>query len=156
MDVVYIETTFVSLLVADPSRDLITAANQQATRDWWQLRRMEFHCITSDEVVREAEKGDPEQVRKRLEIVRSLPMITRTPEAENLTAAFMSTGAIPTRAAGDAAHLAIATLAGADYLLTWNCRHLANGHILRRISRAAASLGWDLPIVCTPPALMAP
>jgi hypothetical protein len=156
MEIVYLETTFISLLVAEPSRDVVTAGNQQATREWWEFRRTDFRCITSDEVVREAEQGDREQVRRRLEILRSLTIHKRTSEAESLAAAFMATGAIPVRAAADAAHLAIATLAGADYLLTWNCRHLANGHILRRISREAARLGWELPTVCTPPALMAP
>ena len=64
MEVVYLETTFISLLVADPSRDIVIAANQQATREWWQLRRSEFHCTASYEVLREISRGDPEQVRR--------------------------------------------------------------------------------------------
>jgi hypothetical protein len=75
MESVYTETSFVSLLVGRPSRDLVTAANQQVTRDWWRLRRTNFLCLASAEVVREASRGDSEEVRKRLEILRELPMI---------------------------------------------------------------------------------
>lgn len=154
METVYIETTVVSLLVANPSRDLIIAANQQATRDWWRLRRGDFLCIASPEVLREAGRGDPEQARRRLEVLRKLSAVAVTPEAEGLAEAFVATGALPPLAQSDAAHLAIATVAHADYLLTWNCRHLANGQILRRLSAEAARRGWPLPTVCTPPELM--
>lgn len=154
MDVVYIETTFVSLLVADPSRDLITAANQQATRDWWNQRRPVFNCVTSYEVVREASKGDPDQVQRRLAVLRPIPLIPPNEEAVALTRAFLRTRALPERAESDAAHLAVATVAHADFLITWNCRHIANMQILRRLKLEAKALGWELPIVCTPPELM--
>ena len=85
MEIVYLETSFISLLVANPSRDLVTAANQQSTRDWWRLRRGEFVCVASSEVVREASQGDPQEVRKRLETLRELTMLGLTPEAESLT-----------------------------------------------------------------------
>lgn len=155
MDIVYIETTFISLLVADPSRDLITAANQQATRDWWDQRRQSFECITSDEVLREANRGDQEQVRRRLEVIYSMSIVRMTSESESLATLFMNTGALPQRARSDAAHLAIATTAMSDFLITWNCRHLANAQILRTLRREAARVGWELPVVCTPPELMA-
>lgn len=154
METVYLETTFISLLVADPSRDLITAANQQATRDWWSRRREEFACIASDEVVREAGRGNREQARRRQEVLSQLPIVEATEEAERLAVAFLATSALPARAQSDAAHLAIATAAGADYLLTWNCRHLANAQILRRLESEAVHHGWRLPKVCTPLELM--
>ena len=154
MEVVYLETSFVSLLVGDSSRDLITAANQQASRDWWRLRRQEFLCVASSEVAREASQGDPEQVRRRLEVLRDLAMLTVTAEAERLTLALLATRALPARAQTDAAHLAIAALAKAEYLLTWNCRHLANAQILSRLEVEAVRLGWKLPRVCTPLELM--
>ena len=154
METVYLETTFISLLVADPSRDLVTAANQQATRDWWLRRREQFTCVASREVLREAARGDREQVRRRLEVLSLLPLVETPGEAERLSGAFMATGALPSRAQSDAAHLAIATAVNADYLLTWNCRHLANAQILRRLEREAQKQGWRLPKVCTPPELM--
>jgi hypothetical protein len=154
MEIVYLETTFISLLVADPSRDSITAANQQATPDWWSKRRHDFQCIVSFEVLRESAKRDVGQARRRQEILRDLPTVEPSAEAEEITLAFLATRALPPRAQTDAAHLGIATAARADYVLTWNCRHLANAEILRRLDMEAARHGWKLPTVCTPPELM--
>ena len=154
MEIVYLETSFVSLLVGNPSRDLLTAANQQVTRDWWRLRRQQFLCIASDEVTQEASKGDVEQARRRLAVLNMLTFVQASKEAEDLSQAFRATGALPPNAQTDAAHLAIATAARADYLLTWNCRHLANAQILRRLEREALRQGWELPNVCTPAELM--
>jgi hypothetical protein len=154
MESVYIETSFVSLLVGRPSRDLVTAANQQVTRDWWRLRRADFLCLASAEVVREASRGDPEEVRKRLEILRELPVLPLSAEVDRLMLGLLATGVLPARAQTDAAHLAIAATAKADYLLTWNCKHLANAQILRRLEVEALRLGCKLPKVCTPIELM--
>ena len=154
MEIVYLETSFISLLVANPSRDLVTAANQQSTRDWWRLRRGEFLCVVSSEVVREASQGDSQEARKRLEAMSELSVLQLTAEAERLTRALLATGTLPPRAQTDAAHLAIAAAGKADYLLTWNCRHLANAQILRRLEAEAKRAGWKLPKVCTPPELM--
>src|SRR2546423_4151820 len=128
MEIVYIETTVVSLLVANPSRDVLIVGQQQVTRDCWQLRRAGFECITSDET-----RGDAEQVRLRFGLLAGLPSLSITPEIENLAVEFLRTGALPAAARSDAIHLAVATTARADYLLTWNCPHLANAQILRRL-----------------------
>jgi predicted nucleic acid-binding protein len=154
METVYLETSFISLLVGNPSRDLITAANQQTTRDWWRLRRRAFLCVASSEVLREASKGDAEEAKKRLEILNQLMVLQMSDEADRLMLALLTARALPAQAQTDAAHLAIATAARADYLLTWNCRHLANAQILRRLEREALSYGWKLPKVCTPAELM--
>jgi hypothetical protein len=143
MEIVYIETTVVSLLAANPSRDLVTAANQHSTRDWWRLRRAEFVCVVSSEVVREASQGDPQDARKRLEAMSELSVLQLTAEAERLTRALLATGALPARAKTDAAHLAVAAAAKADYLPTWNCRHLANAQILRPLEAEAKRASWS-------------
>jgi predicted nucleic acid-binding protein len=113
-----------------------------------------FFCIASDEVTQEASKGDPGQARRRLEVLKVLTFVQPSREAEDLAQAFRATGALPPNAQTDAAHLAIATAASADYLLTWNSRHLANAQILRRLEREALRHGWTLPNVCTPTVLM--
>jgi hypothetical protein len=154
LETVYLETTVVSLLVAEPSRNLLTAANQQITRQWFRIRRRHFVCVISAEVILEASQGNPEQAQRRLEILRPLPTLDTTDEARQLARVFLATGALPTKAVRDAAHLAIATVAKVDYLLTWNCRHLANAEILRRLEREARSRQWNLPSVCTPLELM--
>jgi hypothetical protein len=150
LQTVYLETTILSLLAAEPSRNLIIAANQQITRDWWRLRRPHFVCVVSAEVVAEVSQGDAEQAGRRLEILRPLPRLDVTDEARELARAFLATGALPPKAVRDAAHLAVATVAKVDYLLTWNCRHLANAEILRRLEREARARQWELPNVCTP------
>jgi hypothetical protein len=83
-----------------------------------------------------------------------LPRLGITGEARELARAFLATGALPAKAVRDAAHLAVAAVAKVDYLLTWNCRHLANAEILRRLEREARTRQWELPHVCTPPELM--
>lgn len=153
-EIVYIETSFVSLLVADPSRDVSVAGNQQVTRDWWVRRRHFFQCVTSDVTLLEASLGDQRQARLRLEKLDGMPVLEVTEAVDELAAQFLATGSLPPAARADASHLAAATLAATDYLLTWNCRHLANAQILRRLEREAARYGWKLPHVCTPLELM--
>ncbi|MBI1784133.1 type II toxin-antitoxin system VapC family toxin [Candidatus Sumerlaeota bacterium] len=154
METVYIETTVISYLVANPSRDIETAGQQQTTRHWWLTRRPQFQCVTSAEMIAEASQGDPDQAAKRLATVAELAVLPVTKEMANLAAEFLRTGALPAAARSDAIHLAAAACAQIDYLLTWNCRHLANAQILRRIEREAARAGWTLPTVCTPMELM--
>jgi len=154
METVYIETTIVSYLVAEPSRDLLVAAHQQATRDWWQNRRQVFVCLCSPEVVREASLGDADQAARRLKVLEALPQAMLTAQGESMAKVFLATGVLPPVAQSDALHLAIATAAEADFLLTWNFRHLANAQILRRLEQEAAGRAWRLPTVCTPLELM--
>jgi hypothetical protein len=153
-EIVYIETSFVSLLVSGVSRDLIVAGNQQVTREWWERRRGDFVCLTSQETLVEAARGDAKLAGLRLAALAGLPVVATTDEAAAIAENFMGTGALPAAARVDALHLAVAALAEADYLLTWNCRHLANAQILRRLEREAAARGWNLPKVCTPLELM--
>ncbi|PWU18948.1 MAG: DNA-binding protein [Verrucomicrobia bacterium] len=154
MKSVYLETSFISLLVCRPSRDIIIAGNQQITREWWRLRRQDFLCVASSEVVREASRGDSGEVRKRMEILNQLPILAVSGDGERLSSALFGTGALPPQGQTDAAHLALSAVAKIDYLLTWNCRHLANVQILERLELEATKLGWKLPRVCTPAQLM--
>jgi len=149
MDIVYIETTVVSYLVADPSRDVVTAGLQQATRDWWQQRRGEFHCITSAETLGESGRGDAEQARRRMAVLAGLTLVPAGLDAEKLTERFLASGALPAWARSDAIPLAVAVAVEADFLLTWNCRHLANAQILRRLEEEVLDAGRRMPRVCT-------
>jgi hypothetical protein len=153
MDTVYIETTVVSYLVSHPSQDVIVAAHQQMTRDWWHRRRLLFARFISDVVLDEAGDGDAEQAALRLKALEGIPKLAATAEGERLAAAFL-VDALPTKAVGDAAHLAIATVGKVKYLVTWNCAHLANAQLLDRLEPIAAAAGFKLPRVCTPEELM--
>jgi len=154
MESVYLETTFISYLAARPSRDLLVAAHQQATQDWWTDRHSEFECFVSQVVLDEASVGDATEVEKRLAVLGDLPVLEITQEVESLTQAILSSGVIPPRAVRDAAHIAVATVNEIDYLLTWNCKHLANAQIARRISLVCERVGRRMPIICTPEELM--
>ena len=154
METVYIETTFISYLVARPSRDLLVAAHQQATKDWWIERRREFECFVSQVVLDEAAAGDPDEAKARMQMINDFPVLEITEEAESLAAGIMRSGAIPPHAVRDAAHIAVATVSQMDYLLTWNCTHLANAQIIRRIAVVCNQEGYNMPVICTPEELM--
>ena len=154
METVYLETTFISYLVARPSRDVIVAAHQQATDEWWVTRRGEFECRVSQVVIDEASVGDPTEVQKRLAIISGLSALEITEEAESLTQAILAEGILPPRAVRDGAHVAVAAVHAVDFLLTWNCRHLANAQLARRIASVCQRLGYRIPIICTPEELM--
>ena len=152
---VYIETTIPSLLTARPSRDVELAAQQIATREWWETRREDFDLFVSPEVLSEAGQGDAEAARMRLEAIAALPVLAVSEDVEALTRRILTTGLIPPRATRDAAHIAFASVYGMDFLLTWNCRHIHNAMISRRLSEVCTAMGSTLPVLCTPRELMA-
>lgn len=154
MESVYIETTIISYLVSRPSRDILVAAHQQTTYEWWTSRRDEFECYISQVVIDEIQAGDNEAAEKRMEEIGNLAVLEATTEAEGLTETIIEGGAIPKRAVRDAAHIAVAAVNGIDYLLTWNCRHLANAQIIRRVSVICNTRGYSMPVICTPEELM--
>jgi hypothetical protein len=154
MESVYLETTYISYLVARPSRDVIVAAHQQTSHEWWDTRRSEFVCNVSQLVIDEVSAGDPLEIQKRLDIIRDLPVLEVTRSAEILAQAIIASGVISPRAVRDAAHVAVAAVHGIDYLLTWNCRHLANAQIMRRMEEVCDRLSERIPLICTPEELM--
>ena len=150
MESVYLETTFISYLVARPSGDLLVAAHQKTTQDWWATRRDQFTCYISQTVVDEASAGDPSEAQKRLAVLATLTPLDVTTEAGALGQAILASGVLPPSAARDAVHVAVAAVHGVDYLLTWNFKHLANAQIMRRIESVCQAHGRRMPIICTP------
>jgi hypothetical protein len=153
-ETVYIETTFVSYLTARPSRDIVLAAKQQTTREWWEFRRPSFTLRISQVVLDELSQGDEDAARRRLEAVVGLPLLDVTPEATLLAEAICEAQVLPKTAARDALHMAIAAAHGMDFLLTWNCAHLANAEIRRLADRFIEAQGLQSPAICTPDELM--
>ena len=150
----YLETTIPSYLVGRPSRDLLVAAHQQITRDWWESRRAEFDLYASELVVQEVRAGDAQLAGRRLELLAGVPILPVSGEILKLAEDLITEGPIPRKAAGDAAHIAIATIYGCEYLLTWNCRHIANAELHRAIRRVVERYGYEVPNLCTPEELM--
>jgi len=146
---VYLETSVISYLTANPSRDLVLAGHQQVTRDWW-LRRSRFDLFVSDAVLAEVSRGDSQAASRRLEAIAGVPLLDASDDARTLAEALLDAAALPRRAAIDAAHVAIATTNGVDFLLTWNCTHIANAAIRAKLEDVCRRAGYVPPIICTP------
>lgn len=147
---VYIETSVVSYLVAQPSRDLIVAGHQQITHEWWAERREAFDLFVSRVVLEEAGLGNPEMARRRLAVIEGIPLLPVKTEAAGLAAELVRRGGLPAKAATDALHIAVATASGMEYLLTWNCKHIANAQARRAVNLACRAAGFEPPVICTP------
>ena len=151
---VYIETTIVSYLAARPSRDLITAAHQQVTQEWWENRRTVFDLFVSQLVIQEASAGDEQAVQRRLQVLEDLPLLQLNEQAIALARMLIDEGTLSSQAAGDALHIAVATVHGMDYLLTWNLKHLANATIRNAITVTCRARDYEPPVICTPEELL--
>ena len=151
---VYLETTIVSYLTARPSRDVVMAAMIQQTNDWWTQQREKFDLFVAEPVFREAAKGDPEAARRRTEVLRKLELLPATEQSLRLAQSFLTHFAMPAKAADDALHVAIAASHGLGYLLTWNCRHIANVTMRPKLEALCLLENLRCPLICTPPELM--
>ena len=150
---VYIETSVISYLTARPSKTIIGAAHQQITLAWWETRS-QYDLVVSESVLRECGAGDPDAAKKRLTVLNDVPLILITEQALDIANSLIAKGIIPVKAAEDALHIAIATVNGVDYLLTWNCRHIANPEIQRGIAAHLEDIDLSLPFICTPEELL--
>jgi hypothetical protein len=150
---VYVETTVVSYLSARRTRDLIAVAHQSLTRRWWK-RRKRFDLYCSQSVVREAGAGDATAAQQRLAALRGVPLLDINDSVKELAAAIAQAAALPKRANEDALHIALSTVHGMDYLLTWNCKHIANAAIRNVVAAVAYDHGYGVPVICTPEELM--
>ena len=152
---VYIETSVISYLASMASRDLVVAAHQQLTHDWWATRHR-FELYVSDIVVGEAARGDAGAAARRAVFLDGLPVLATSTAAEELAGALVRACALPAKAAVDAMHIAVGVVNGMDYLVTWNCSHIANATMRHRIEETCLSAGFQPPIICTPEELVEP
>jgi predicted nucleic acid-binding protein len=151
---VYIETSVISYLTARPSNDLRAAASQQATTEWWEARQGQFDLFVSELVIAEASLGHAEAATRRLAAIADIPELAATDDARALGMALIADGALPKQAEIDAYHIAIAAVNGIEYLLTWNCTHIANARMRPKIEAVCRARGFEPPIICTPLELM--
>ncbi|NDH07023.1 PIN domain-containing protein [bacterium] len=150
---IYVETSVISYLTARPSKTIIGAAHQQLTLAWWE-KSAQYDLMVSEVVIRECGAGDSESAKKRLDVVRNLPLLLITDQAIKIAEALINEKIVPLKAIEDALHIAIATAHGMDYLVTWNCRHIANPEIQRGIASYLENIGTALPFICTPEELL--
>ena len=151
---VYLETSVVGYATSRLSRDLVVAAHQQITREWFVSRAQRYELFVSQLVVSEASGGDEDAARERAAFLQRLPRLGITGAAGELAAKLVESGAVPRKAAEDALHIAVAAVHGVDYLLTWNCKHIANATMRQAIEGVCREAGYEPPVICTPEELM--
>lgn len=146
---IYVETSIVSYLTARPNRDLVRAAHQEVTREWWETRGA-FSLYVSQLVLDEAGAGDAGAALLRLEALRDVPRLELTSKATTLGRNLLREAALPSKATADALHIALAAVHGMDLLLTWNCAHIANATMRPKIEAICRASGFEPPVICTP------
>lgn len=154
MDTVYIETSIVSYLRQKPSTQVVTAARQLLTHQWWNDERANYELVVSQYVIDEASAGDSTLAAERLESLDGIPLLPHASEIPRIANEIMSLGVLPPKAQVDALHIATAAHHRIQYLLTWNCKHIANAKIFPRIQNVLTNLGIPIPIICTPEELL--
>jgi hypothetical protein len=150
MATVYLETTIPSYLASRPSRDLVVAAHQQITHGWWALARNRFELYLSEAVLEEIRAGDAEVAARRLELVRGLPVLALNSEVRELVRVYTRRLGLAPQAAADVVHIAFAVTYRIDYLVTWNCKHIANGQVISRLIEINSDIGKHTPVILTP------
>jgi len=151
---VYLETSVISYLASRPSRDLIMAAHQQITQEWWEKRRGKFELLVSQLVLQEASSGDKSAAERRNSFVKGLAQVQVSNAVIELAQKLLQVSALPVTEFADAVHVAAAAVHGVDYLLTWNLKHIANAVTRHKIESACRESGYEPPIICTPEELL--
>jgi predicted nucleic acid-binding protein len=150
----YLETTIPSYLTARTSRHFVTARMQDVTKRWWNSWRTQLEIYISDIVVLEVTAGDPQAAKKRRTVLEGFPILENNGDSRAFAARILKTCGLPGQAIRDAQHVAVAAMHALDFLLTWNCAHLANPQIASNIRRVCQSEGYSCPMICTPEQLM--
>jgi len=151
---VYLETTIPSYLAARPSKNVMVLAKQMSTREWWDTRRHDFELFVSGYVLEECGRGDSVAAADRLNLLQDVNLLEPIPELDDLIDELVDFVPFPPDAESDAAHLASAVAGGMNYLLTWNCTHLANAVLFDRFATVCRDFGFEPPVICTPEQLM--
>ena len=147
---VYIESSVISYLASKPNRDVVIAARQAISHDWWENHRQRFELQISALVEEEISRGDELASKRRLKWVENVPNLTITDEAGEIADLLLKENAVPRGSEEDALHIGIAVAQGADYLLTWNFKHINNAEMKMKIIKLVESHGYLCPQLCSP------
>lgn len=151
---VYIETSVVSYYAGRGSRDVVIAGRQQTTQVFWPLLTSDILPFVSALVVKEAARGNLVVAKSRLEAMRTFPVLSTTPEAERLAQSLINGRGIPAEYPEDALHIAIAAIAGMDFIVTWNFSHINNPFTKMMIRQAVENEGHVCPEIVSPDAFL--
>ena len=150
MTSVYLETSVIGYLASRPGADIVFASNQLMTLEWWNDHRTKFELFVSQAVIDECSAGDPTAATERLVFLDGVPVLAINAATLNLAQELMRHVGLPAKAGVDAVHIATAALNKIDYLLKWNCKHIANPAFRRRIEDVLDDAGYRSPVICTP------
>ena len=150
MDSVYIETSIVSHASAWRSSDPAVAVLQDQARRWFAAEAPNYKLVTSQFVIDEATRGDPDAVARRSALLADIPVLLPDARVEQIAEEIISRSLMPAAARLDALHVASAAVGGVEYMLTQNCRHIANAHVLPRVYDLLEELGLPRLLICTP------
>lgn len=151
--VVYIETTIPSFyqeIRTEPEM----IARKNWTREWWDNQRAHYQLVTSIAVIEELERGDYPNKEQTVDLVADIPLLNINTEIHDIVETYIRRKLMPADIMGDALHLATASFHGCDFLLTWNCKHLANANKFSHIRRLNTLLGLYVPALITPVELL--
>lgn len=146
---VYIETTIPSFYY-EARKEPEMIARRNWTRDWWNRDAQKYELVTSEPVLEELKKGFHPNKKSVTALVRNIPILTVDPEITDIVRAYIRHKVMPSDPVGDAIHLALASYHKCDFLLTWNCNHLANANKFFHIRRVNAMLSLFTPSIVTP------
>lgn len=156
MATIYLETTIPSYLAAHPSRDVVIAGHQAITHEWWRTARDRFDLYISEAVLGEIRAGDPDAVSRRLAVVDGLPVLSLSADVRTLVGVYDERLGLRGKSRADLPHFAFAVIYEMDYLVSWNCAHIANGEMIRRLLDVNAELNRHTPLIVTPEEILEP
>ena len=146
---IYIESSIISYCAARDNKNFIILGRQELTREWWNACKDHYQCYISQFVYDEISQGDPQAATKRLKFIVGIPFLKITDEIEPL-ADHLTKKILPANAYLDALHISIAAVNNITYLLTWNCKHIANAKNIDAIRKTIEEHNYIAPVICTP------
>ena len=147
---VYLESSVIGYLTGRPSRDVIVFARQQLTQSWWTNHKTQYELFVSPLVLIEIARGDANAAIERTKAISDIPILDPKEEIAALATLLLKKGSLPAKASDDALHIAWAAFYEIDYLLTWNCTHIANATTRKIIESTIREAGYLVPTICTP------
>jgi hypothetical protein len=153
-EAIYLETTIISYYTARPSRDIIITSHQQITKEFIDGAIDQYDIFVSELVRDECRSGDPEAAALRLELLRDFSVLEVNEKVLSLSKSLVASNIVPMQYVEDALHISLATIHGIDFLVTWNCKHIANAHIKKKMEETIQENGYIMPVICTPEELM--
>ena len=151
---VYLESSVISFYANRRSKDLVVAAYQEISVDWWENELHKYQPYVSQFVVEEISRGDSRAAQNRMDAIKTFPLLELPEEVFDLAQRYLKEIQIPRKAQLDAFHISAAVVNGMGYILSWNFHHIANVFVKQKIQRINESLVVETPIICTPEELI--